>query len=373
VNGPFHCRLYVQNADGSISQEEKIRVTSRSGLNLTIEARGVDGTSAQAHAAGTRIEHCSTAIDFDESNRHINDTTQDNHTQYLRAADAGGDGLGTVGRVLSVNVDGTGIQIVADTLSLKDGGVTGPKILDGSISTAKIADSAVTSAKIAANTIVAADIAANTITATEIAANAITNSELADGAVDTLATFGSLVRPVQIVSSGTHPGSPSIGDHIFELDTGADLTYQSATTGWTRPWNVAWGYLAVAQVTANQGSIGTATDLTSLTSGAITFVANRQVRISGYIAALGAAGGGLARLDIKESATILASDQEIMQTSNTGLRAVAIISPSAGAHTYKLTFGRTSGADTLTMVASSTAPAFILVEDIGPLVGSPPI
>ena len=44
----------------------------------------------------------------------------------------------------------------------------------------------------------------------------------------------SLSKP-QVVTSTSHPSNPSVGDWIFESDTGNLLQYQSATTGWTPP------------------------------------------------------------------------------------------------------------------------------------------
>jgi hypothetical protein len=42
----------------------------------------------------------------------------------------------------------------------------------------------------------------------------------------------------------------------------------------------------------------------------------------------------------------------------------AIISPTAGTHTYKLTLHKEAGGGSVTLAASSTYPSFILVEDI---------
>ena len=47
------------------------------------------------------------------------------------------------------------------------------------------------------------------------------------------------------------------------------------------------------------------------------------------------------------------------------LQAVAIVQPSGGSHTYKLSVLRLSGTGSLTMYAGAAYPAFILVEDIG--------
>lgn len=117
--------------DRGLSTEEKVLCASRSGLNITVAStgkRGADGTSAQSHTSGATIEHCGTAVDLDDANDHIYTTTRDDHTQYLKASTAAGDGLGIASRVLSVNVDASTIETNADTLRVKDSGVTLPKL-----------------------------------------------------------------------------------------------------------------------------------------------------------------------------------------------------------------------------------------------------
>lgn len=70
--GPFAVVI-----DPGTASEEKVLVTARVGLTLTVTApnRGYDGTSAIAHSSGAAIYHTFTAVDFDEANEHINDTS----------------------------------------------------------------------------------------------------------------------------------------------------------------------------------------------------------------------------------------------------------------------------------------------------------
>lgn len=71
------------------ASEEKILVTSRAGSVLTVAStgdRGYDGTTAAAHADGDTVEHCIDAITVDEANAHVNDTSRNDHTQYLQKA-----------------------------------------------------------------------------------------------------------------------------------------------------------------------------------------------------------------------------------------------------------------------------------------------
>ena len=69
--------------DKDTASEEVVTVTNVSGTTLTV-TRGVDGTSAVSHNAGAVFQHGVSARDFDEANDHVNDTTNDVHSQYVR-------------------------------------------------------------------------------------------------------------------------------------------------------------------------------------------------------------------------------------------------------------------------------------------------
>jgi hypothetical protein len=81
--GPFTAVI-----DPGLSNEEKVKVSTRSGNILTISARGVDGSAASAHSAGAVIQHVLGAYDLDLVNAHAADTTRDDHTQYLHNSNA---------------------------------------------------------------------------------------------------------------------------------------------------------------------------------------------------------------------------------------------------------------------------------------------
>lgn len=53
-----------------LANEEKLLCSATSGGNLTVVARGYDGTIAQAHGATEVVEHIFTATDADEANAH---------------------------------------------------------------------------------------------------------------------------------------------------------------------------------------------------------------------------------------------------------------------------------------------------------------
>lgn len=65
---------YTLAVDYGTATEELVTVTGTSGTLLTI-TRGSDGTSAQAHNAGAKVRHASSARDFADSRAHENATT----------------------------------------------------------------------------------------------------------------------------------------------------------------------------------------------------------------------------------------------------------------------------------------------------------
>lgn len=132
--------------------------------------------------------------------------------------------------------------------------------------------------------------------------------------------------------------------------------------------NVPVGQLAYAQVVANQGSITTETALTGLSVN-IVVPAGRNLRVRGKVnAAITSGVGDQINLRIKQDGTTIqeAPNRETFANGALEIPIEAIVSPSAGAHTYNLTLGRDTGSATITMQAGASFPAFLLVEDISP-------
>lgn len=172
-----------------------------------------------------------------------------------------------------------------------------------------------------------------------------------------------------ICTSATRPANPFVGLTIFETDTGNVMTYQSAATGWTPPWNLAWGILGQTPNAVPPAAFSAPTDLA--VAPALIFKANRLVEISvkwtgGYC------GNTVDIFDfrIMEGATII---DQISQgpKANTvawidGNSFAAVITPTPGPHTYKLNASRNSGTTTLTMSSTAGSPQRIVVKDLGP-------
>jgi hypothetical protein len=126
------------------------------------------------------------------------------------------------------------------------------------------------------------------------------------------------------------------------------------------------GWIGDAKVTAPQAGITGETDLTGL-SVAVTVGTNRRIKISAAVSVARGAGGDAA-LYVKEGSTYLQAAEILSSAADVGpVSTFVTLTPSAGAHTYKLTLSSLGGA-AVTLNAAAAQPAMLLVEDIGPAV-----
>lgn len=133
------------------------------------------------------------------------------------------------------------------------------------------------------------------------------------------------------------------------------------------------GWLGYEDATSNTGSVNAETDLTGL-SVTVTVAESRLIRITGYVPRISSDTiGDIANLRIKEGATQLQEARVDVGQKNGGANGgtfcnvqVTVDGPSAGSHTYKLTGSLAAGTGDLSYRATATAPAYILVEDLGP-------
>lgn len=237
ANGEFFVTI-----DADLPGEERILVASRSGSTLTIAntgKRGVDGTAATSHATGATIIHSFSGIDADEANRHVNDTTLDEHTQYmatdgtrhdLTARHSAGtvvptaapvpigtalaEGTGTnAARATHVHTIGTG-AVNASTMFAANV-VDAAAIAAGAVGSSELATGAVTAGKIASGAINASGLfTAGVVDAAAIATNAVGSSELADNAVDTAALIALAVTADKIGLGAPTSYAPTFGGFV---------------------------------------------------------------------------------------------------------------------------------------------------------------
>ncbi len=130
----------------------------------------------------------------------------------------------------------------------------------------------------------------------------------------------------------------------------------------------ARGVIGYSERTTDQGTFTAETDLTGL-SVAVTAATARRIRITGQVRLASSIGGDRVSVNIKEGTTRFNASLLSTVTANLGITLVvqAVITPTAGAHTYKLSAARSNGTGNVTSQALADTPAFILVEDIGPV------
>lgn len=179
-----------------------------------------------------------------------------------------------------------------------------------------------------------------------------------------------------VCTSTTHPSNPTIGDRLYETDTGMDLIYQGATVGWQMPWGMAWGYINSFTTTSFSQAVTSAT-LVDLTGFTITYtaLANRRYKITASgLLIVESVSSGTAKCFITDGATAPANIKALI-----GESALSSAAPgtrqtvggiyvanglSAGSTTFKLEASASAGTSTFTVDSSSTA--ILMVEDIGP-------
>ncbi len=169
----------------------------------------------------------------------------------------------------------------------------------------------------------------------------------------------------EVIYVTAHTGAATSAT-ILRAQEGTSAREHAAGTEWVHAptaRDFALGEIGYAEVMADQGSITTIVDLTSLTA-TVTVAAGRRIRISAGCRHSNS-GANSNVLYIREGSTTLQTASLIGSTSTQFLNGAVVITPTAGAHTYKLS--AETGGGTMTMRASSTSPAFILVEDIGPV------
>lgn len=165
----------------------------------------------------------------------------------------------------------------------------------------------------------------------------------------------------EVLTSSTRPTIPYEGELIYETDTNKLVGFGGVD--WAP--RDAGGTLGYAQTTVDQSGISALVDLTNL-SVAVTVGTGRRIKITGQARVNNDGTAGTVLAYIREGATVLNlfAANSIIANGFTLTRGDAILTPSAGAHTYKLSMEK-AGAGTFVVDVDATFPAFILVEDIG--------
>lgn len=171
-----------------------------------------------------------------------------------------------------------------------------------------------------------------------------------------------------ICTSATHPGSPSVGDTLYETDTGKELTYQGTTDTWTPPWNTAWGFVGQG-VTTTDNSLAVSPSVTNVSGASVTFtaIANRRYKVSYTVTAAQAAAGRVVECFVVDGSGSFIGGDAASVEGGAGTSFIVTSyyyeSISAGSVTRKLQARTDAGTATL---QGATHPGILSVEDVGP-------
>jgi hypothetical protein len=171
-------------------------------------------------------------------------------------------------------------------------------------------------------------------------------------------------------------GTPARGAQSFLTDTMEYQVYYGATTGWRRPWTIAWGTVGQVFATGGLQEVKTSgwVDVTGAT-GAFNLLTNRLYRVT-FSALLVNTYAGQNQWNFR-AVNVTAGNTGLFETSgNTiaaaGHQAVATHSrvfaaTATGATTIKLQIAvvQTTGTSGMNISASTAVPLEMTIEDIG--------
>ena len=176
-----------------------------------------------------------------------------------------------------------------------------------------------------------------------------------------------LIQPGVVANTAARPTSPFEGQAIYQTDTDEVLYYNG--TSWSRPWNMPWGLVVYNEVTADDLTI--TTEEVQITGSSFTAVANRYYKVTYYepnLASVTATSFVNVRLRLtnisgtqKQNAVIQLPTSGV---SNAFVNLQFVGTLTAGATNFVAT--AQSNVGTAANDRSASAPAFLLVEDIGP-------
>ena len=174
----------------------------------------------------------------------------------------------------------------------------------------------------------------------------------------------SIIKPGVIDSAAARPASPYTGQVIYETDTSRTLTWNG--TAWYANWNTSWGLQNLVKVSTTDTTI--ASEEVQITGGSFTAVANRYYKVTYFEPQFYGSSyfmTGKIRFTNISGTVLTFAYVDIFNTGREGhLNLQWVGTLSAGTTNFVATAD--SYLSTGQAIRSSTNPAFLLVEDIGP-------
>ncbi|MEK7570691.1 MAG: hypothetical protein AAB553_00315 [Patescibacteria group bacterium] len=122
--------------------------------------------------------------------------------------------------------------------------------------------------------------------------------------------------------------------------------------------------IGYAEATTTQSNITSEVDITSLSVDVTVSTGGYKVRITGFLPRMYGTAGDRVAFRIKEGSTTIQTAYYGVVAEGAALIVEAIITPSAGNHTYKLTMQRDTGSNNVNLYMASDAQGFIHVEEL---------
>jgi hypothetical protein len=217
-----------------------------------------------------------------------------------------------------------------------------------------------------ANSLVLARVAVAALATSVVNANITDYRYITSGQSIATAAGGTI-----ICRSDTRPTTPNRGTVIYETDTGKNLVYYGATTGWQPPWNLPWGIMGRVDMSASQ-NFTTLADITQLNLS-VAAKANRRWRIHARIYVFSSIGGDFAQAYITDASNITL----VLGTARSDTNAYAMhidlvrdVATSLSTINYKVRATRIAGTGTFTCYYDTNQVGYLMFEDIGPSASS---
>jgi hypothetical protein len=219
ANGNFFVTI-----DPETPNEERVLVGAQAGGACTSVVRGQDNGTAKTHATGAVVIHSSAAVDYDEANRHINVTTDDNHTQYMKTDGTRHD---LTARHPGGTVVPTAVPVAIGTALAEGGGTTLAKSSHVHVLGAGSINSG---GMFAAGIVDAAAIGALQVGSSELAAASVIPGKIGAAAIDDHSLFAADTQPW--IVQATTPGAVGAGRIWLNTTKDTLLVRNAANTQW---------------------------------------------------------------------------------------------------------------------------------------------
>jgi len=172
-------------------------------------------------------------------------------------------------------------------------------------------------------------------------------------------------------TSATRPASPTVGQIIYETDTGKQLIYYGATTLWRQPWNMPWGIIANMTDTGTRTFTTTATAITNVTAS-VPMLLNRYYELNFTCRYTNSSASQGNSFVIRRNGTAITSGLAV-NPGTTFDQSFSLVSHYKATATSSTTWdvAAFNSAGTTTINGANLTTQFT-IKDVGPLTETPP-